>query len=133
MKTVNISCSNDGNIEQAFVNLVIDNFMPGYDFKQTIEYILGFAYFADGVSESQYVSPFVYDEFTNTAGMKGYNVNYSIVKESYKEKNTIKEITPRKAVVYDLSQNTITGLRAILFKTSSEYLGQVADTFRIIE
>jgi hypothetical protein len=133
MQVVKISCSDDGNMEQAFINLVTDNFMPAYNFKQAVEYILGYGYSADGVTESQYPSPFVFDQFTNTAGMKGYKVTYSIVKETYTDKDTIRKTTPHKAVVYDLSQNNEIGLRAVLFKTSTDYLEQVADTFGIIE
>lgn len=133
MRVVNISCSNNGNMEKAFVNLLSNNFMPGYDFKEAVGYILGFGHHADGVSESQYVSPFEFNEFANTVGIQGYKVTFSIVRETYTNEGTIINTTPRKAMVYDLYQKNETGLRAIIFKTSSAYLGNIADTFRIID
>jgi len=130
---IKVSCSNDKNTGWIYANLVKDNFMPGYDFKELAEYLLGFGHHADGVSGSQYVSPFNFSEFVNTAGMKGYKVTFSIVKETYTEGGTITETSPRNALAYDLGGNNGTRLRAILFNTSSDYMELIADTFRIIE
>lgn len=126
---VKISCSMDENIEWVSANLVTDNFMPGRDFKEIVEYILGFGLSADSDSGSTYLTPFIFEEFTNTEGMQGYIVVFSIVSESYTKGNINTETSPRKAVVYDLSGNNMTNLRAVFFTGSSNYIRQIADTF----
>jgi hypothetical protein len=130
---ITVSCPMNDDGEEAFVTLVSDKFMPEREFQWVMEYLLGSPFSADGVSGSTYVTPFDFKEATNSGGVPGYLVSFSVVEEVYTDDGTTRSTTPRRVVAYDLGPGKGSGLRSVHFSTRSDRLWQIADSFRILE